>query len=137
MYMISVMTFFAIGGTFAMLIRLELFSHGKTIIDAPTYNQVMTFHGAVMVFMVIIPGIPAFFGNFILPMQFGAKDVAFPGVNLISWYCLMVGAIVAFSHCSLMASTRAGPFTRPIPSHRRTARRLLCWAPLSLAFRPF
>ena len=96
LYMISVMIFFAIGGTFAMLIRLELFSVGKTIMDAHQYNQVMTFHGAIMVFMVIIPGIPAFLGNFMLPLQIGAKDVAFPRVNLMSWYCLLIGASIAF-----------------------------------------
>src|SRR6185312_8422167 len=99
LYMISVMSFFAIGGTFAMLIRWELFSVGKNIMDAHTYNQVFTFHGAIMVFLVIIPGIPAFLGNFILPMHLGAKDVAFPRVNLLSWYCLMVGATIIF--CSL------------------------------------
>lgn len=95
MYMIAVMIFFAIGGTFAMLMRLELFSHGKTIVDAQTYNEFMTFHGSIMAFMVIIPGIPAFLGNFFLPLHIGAKDVAFPKVNLISWYCLVIGAIIA------------------------------------------
>lgn len=96
MYMISVMGFFLIGGIFAMLIRTELFTAGPTIMSADQYNQAMTFHGAIMVFMVIIPGIPAFLGNFILPLHLGAKDVAFPRVNLLSWYCLMVGAILAF-----------------------------------------
>src|ERR1700722_4633484 len=99
LYMIAVMCFFAIGGTFAMLLRLELFSTGRTIMDAHTYNQVMTFHGAIMVFMVIIPGIPAFLGNFMLPLQIGAKVVALPRVNLISWYCLLFGAIMPL--CSL------------------------------------
>lgn len=97
LYMISVMVFFAIGGAFAMLIRWELFSVGPTITDAATYNQMMTFHGAIMVFMVIIPGIPAVLGNFFLPLQLGAADVAFPRLNLLSWYCLMVGALVAFA----------------------------------------
>lgn len=96
MYMISVMSFFFLGGVFAMLIRTELFTSGKTIMEAGQYNQAMTFHGAIMVFMVIIPGIPAFLGNVLLPLQIGAKDVAFPRLNLLSWYCLMVGAIVAF-----------------------------------------
>jgi cytochrome c oxidase subunit I len=99
LYMISVMFFFLIGGIFAMLIRTELFSAGPTLTKdaAPgMYNQMMTFHGAIMVFMVIIPGIPAFLGNFILPLHIGAKDVAFPKLNLLSWYCLMVGAAVAF-----------------------------------------
>ncbi len=96
LYMITVMAFFLIGGIFAMLIRTELFTAGKTIVDAAQYNQLMTFHGAIMVFMVIIPGIPAFLGNFFLPLQLGAKDVAFPRVNLMSWYCLIVGAAISF-----------------------------------------
>ncbi|HAG90962.1 MAG TPA: cytochrome c oxidase subunit I [Bdellovibrionales bacterium] len=96
MYMISVLSFFAIGGAFAMLIRWELFGAGKNIVDAATYNQFMTFHGAIMTFMVIIPGVPAFLGNFFLPLMIGAKDVAFPRVNLLSWYCLMVGAAISF-----------------------------------------
>lgn len=95
MYMISVLFFFLVGGTFAMLIRTELFTSGKTIVSSGVYNQFMTLHGVIMVFMVIIPGIPAFLGNFVLPMQLGAKDVAFPRVNLLSWYCLMFGAIFA------------------------------------------
>lgn len=96
MYMISVMIFFFLGGVFAMLIRTELLTAGKTIVEANTYNQFMTFHGAIMVFMVIIPGIPAFLGNVILPLHLGAKDVAFPRLNLASWYCLVIGAAVAF-----------------------------------------
>ncbi|MCB0355695.1 MAG: cbb3-type cytochrome c oxidase subunit I, partial [Bdellovibrionales bacterium] len=95
LYMITVMIFFAVGGIFAMLIRTELFHAGPNIMDANQYNQAMTFHGAIMVFMVIIPGIPAFLGNFFLPMHLGAKDVAFPRVNLISWYCLIIGAAIA------------------------------------------
>lgn len=97
MYMLSVLSFFFIGGMFALLMRLELINPGKLIIGADTYNQFMTFHGAIMTFMVIIPGIPAFIGNFILPLHIGAKDVAFPRVNLMSWYCLMVGAVISFS----------------------------------------
>ncbi|OFZ12243.1 MAG: cytochrome c oxidase subunit I [Bdellovibrionales bacterium RBG_16_40_8] len=97
LYMITVLTFFLIGGIFAMLLRVELFATGKNIMSAAQYNQVMTFHGAIMVFMVIIPGIPAFLGNFILPLHIGAKDVAFPKLNLLSWYCLVVGAVIAVS----------------------------------------
>ena len=63
--------------------------------NSALYNQIMTYHGAVMVFMVIIPGIPAFLGNFVLPLQIGAKDVAFPRINLLSWYCLVIGSLVA------------------------------------------
>ncbi|WP_413289727.1 cytochrome c oxidase subunit I [Bdellovibrio sp. HCB337] len=97
MYFITVMFFFLMGGIMALLIRLELLTPGQTVMSADTYNQVMTYHGAIMVFMVIIPGIPAILGNFFLPLHIGAKDVAFPKLNLLSWYCLMAGAILAFS----------------------------------------
>ena len=95
LYLVSVLTFFFIGGVFALLLRLELFTVGKTIMEADTYNQFMTLHGVMMVFMVIIPGVPAIFGNFFLPLQIGAKDVAFPRLNLMSWYLLMIGGFVA------------------------------------------
>ncbi len=95
LYLFSVLTFFFIGGVFALLLRLELFTVGETIMQPDTYNQIMTLHGVMMVFMVIIPGIPAIFGNFFLPLQIGAKDVAFPRLNLLSWYLLMTGALVS------------------------------------------
>ncbi|MDE0151757.1 MAG: cytochrome c oxidase subunit I [Bdellovibrionales bacterium] len=95
LYLFSVLTFFFIGGIFALLLRLELFTVGETIMGPEAYNQIMTLHGVMMVFMVIIPGVPAIFGNFFLPLQIGAKDVAFPRLNLLSWYLLMTGALVA------------------------------------------
>lgn len=94
LYAISVAVFFLVGGIFALLLRLELFQPGA-LFPAETYNRFMTYHGAIMVFMVIIPGIPAIFGNFFLPLHIGAKDVAFPRLNLASWYCLMLGAVMA------------------------------------------
>ena len=92
LYMVTVFSFFFVGGVFALLMRLELFKVGETLMNSALYNQVMTYHGAIMVFMVIIPGIPAFLGNFVLPLQIGAKDVAFPRINLLSWYCLVIGS---------------------------------------------
>lgn len=97
MYFIAVFSFFLLGGIFALLIRLELFQPGQQFFGQDTYNRFMTLHGAIMVFMVVIPGIPAFLGNFILPIHIGAKDVAFPRLNLMSWYIFMIGAVVAFS----------------------------------------
>ncbi len=97
LYFITVMAFFLVGGIFALLIRTELLTGTMALFPAETYNRVMTYHGAIMVFMVIIPGIPAFLGNFIMPMHIGAKDVAFPRLNLLSWYCLLVGAAIALS----------------------------------------
>lgn len=95
MYFISVLFFFLVGGIMALLLRYELIAPGPTIMTPNQYNQALTYHGAIMVFMVIIPGIPAILGNFFLPLHIGAKDVAFPRLNLASWYCLMIGAMLA------------------------------------------
>jgi cytochrome c oxidase subunit 1 len=97
MYLVSVLFFFLIGGIMALLLRGELFAPGKTLFDAQTYNEVLTYHGAIMVFMVIVPGIPNILGNFFLPLHTGAKDVAFPRLNLASWYVFMFGAMLAIS----------------------------------------
>lgn len=97
MYMMAVLFWFLLGGIAALAIRLELFKSGIHLVDANGYNQLMTYHGAIMVFMVIVPGIPAIFGNFFLPMHVGAADVAFPRLNLLSWYVFMAGAFLAVS----------------------------------------
>ena len=93
MYLISVILAFFLGGMFALLIRLELLTPGRTIMGAATYNRVFTLHGAIMVFLFIIPSIPAAMGNFVLPIMVGAKDVAFPRLNLMSFYIYVIGAI--------------------------------------------
>jgi len=93
MYLISVLFFFFVGGIFALLVRTELLTQGQTIMDADNYNKAFTLHGAIMVFLFIIPAIPATFGNFILPIMLGAKDVAFPRLNLASLYIYVLGAI--------------------------------------------
>ncbi len=93
MYLVAVILAFFMGGMFALLIRLELLTPGRTIMGAATYNRVFTLHGAIMVFLFIIPSIPAALGNFILPIMLGAKDVAFPRLNLMSFYIYVVGAV--------------------------------------------
>lgn len=95
MYLASVCFFFFLGGIFALIIRLNLMHSGHPVVEAKTYNQLMTYHGAIMVFLVIIPAIPASIGNFVLPMMLGAKDVAFPKLNLASYYIYLLGAILA------------------------------------------
>jgi len=95
MYLCLVLAAFLIGGVFALLVRIELMTPGKTIVDADTYNRLFTLHGVVMVFLFIIPSIPAALGNFILPIQLGAKDVAFPKLNLLSLYVYAFGACFA------------------------------------------
>jgi len=95
MYLIAILTAFFLGGVFAILVRLELLTPQQTIVGAKTYNQLFTLHGTVMVFLFLVPSIPAALGNFFLPMQLGAKDVAFPKLNLLSFYVYVVGALFA------------------------------------------
>jgi cytochrome c oxidase subunit 1 len=92
MYLFAIMFMFMLGGIFALLLRLELLHPGKDFFEHDTYNKLFTLHGAVMVFLFIIPSIPAAIGNIILPLQIGAKDVAFPRLNLMSWYIYIIGA---------------------------------------------
>ena len=95
MYLVSVLMSFFVAGLFAMVIRIELMWPGETIIDQDTYNQMFTLHGAIMVFLVLIPSVPASLGNFVLPIMLGAKDVAFPRLNLFSYYLWVTGAVMA------------------------------------------
>ena len=95
LYAVTVAAFFLMGGVFALLVRTELAAPGETIVGQDQFNQLFTLHGVVMVFLVIIPAIPGILGNFVLPIQIGAKDVAFPRLNLASWYIFMAGAIMA------------------------------------------
>ncbi len=92
MYLIVTSVSLLLGGAFALLVRAELFTAGPTIMEHDTYNRMFTLHGAVMVFLFIIPSIPAALGNFVLPIQLGVKDVAFPRLNLASFYIWVLGA---------------------------------------------
>jgi cytochrome c oxidase subunit 1 len=103
MYAAVMFTFFLVGMTIGLLIRLELIAPGQQFYDAKTYNTFFTLHGVIMIFLFIVPGIPAIFGNFILPLQLGAEDVAFPRLNLASWYVYIAGAVLALT--SLFAGT--------------------------------
>ena len=95
MFLVAALIFFAVGGLFAMLIRIELLTPGPTVMDAMTYNRMFTLHGVVMIFLFMIPAIPSGFGNFLLPIMVGAKDVAFPRLNLLSFYVYLLGAVIA------------------------------------------
>jgi cytochrome c oxidase subunit I len=97
MYLASILFAFLLGGIFAILIRIELLTPGRTIMSADTYNRVFTLHGAIMIFLFIIPGIPVALGNFVLPLMLGAKDVAFPRLNLASYYVYVAGALFAIA----------------------------------------
>ncbi|MCH2137910.1 MAG: cytochrome c oxidase subunit I [Phycisphaerales bacterium] len=93
MYLVSVLGSFFLGGIMALLVRTQLLTPEGLIMDQDQYNQVFTLHGAIMVFLVIIPSIPAALGNFVLPIMLGAKDVAFPRLNLFSYWLWIVGAL--------------------------------------------
>ena len=93
LYLISITAFFALGGFFAMLIRLELATPAGDLLTSDTYNKMFTMHGVVMVFFFLIPSIPAVFGNFLIPIMIGAKDLAFPRLNLASWYIYVLGGL--------------------------------------------
>ena len=92
MYLIVLAVVFLIAGIFALLVRTELFTKGQTIMGADQYNFTFTMHGVMMTFLFLVPATPAILGNFVLPLHLGAKDVAFPRLNLASWYVYLAGA---------------------------------------------
>jgi cytochrome c oxidase subunit 1 len=93
LYLASITLFFFLGGVFALLIRLELLTPAGDLVSSETYNKLFTMHGLIMVFFFLIPSIPAVLGNFLIPLMIGARDLAFPRLNLLSWYIYVVGGI--------------------------------------------
>jgi cytochrome c oxidase subunit I len=96
LYMISITLFFFVGGLTAVLFRLELLTPQGDIVAADTYNRLFTIHGVIMVWFFLIPSIPNVLGNFLIPIMIGARDLAFPRLNLASWYVYMVGGFITF-----------------------------------------
>ncbi|MCX7963573.1 MAG: cbb3-type cytochrome c oxidase subunit I [Candidatus Sumerlaea chitinivorans] len=91
LYLLGITFFFVIGGIFALLIRLELMTPKGDLVSSDTYNRLFTQHGLIMIFLFLIPAIPGVFGNFLIPLMVGARDLAFPKINLASWYMFMIG----------------------------------------------
>src|SRR5258708_32839941 len=91
LYLIAITFFFFLGGSFAVMIHLELLTPQGDLFQSETYNKLVTMHGIIMVFFFLIPSIPATLGNFLVPLMIGARDLAFPRLNLASWYLFMVG----------------------------------------------
>ncbi len=120
LYLIALLSFFAVGVTFGFLIRLELLTPGRTIVDAQTYNEFFTLHGVIMIFLFVIPGLPAVFGNFFLPIMIGAKDVAFPRLNLLSWYMYVTGGLLVLLSILLPGGPADTGWTFYIPYSVRT-----------------
>ncbi|HNX82838.1 MAG: cbb3-type cytochrome c oxidase subunit I [Bacteroidales bacterium] len=94
LYLYSIVVFFFVAAFLGLLMRIELIAPGKTIMEPQTYNGLFTIHGIIMIFVIVIPGLAAVFGNFFLPILIGARDVAFPKLNLFSWYLYITGAVL-------------------------------------------
>jgi cytochrome c oxidase subunit 1 len=120
LYLVSMVSFFWVGVTLGFLMKLEMLTPGKTIVDAQTYNTFFTLHGFIMIFLFIIPGIPAVFGNFFLPIQIGARDVAFPRLNLFSWYLYIIGGLFAIASLFLQGGPIDTGWTFYVPYSIRT-----------------
>ena len=132
LYLVSVLTAFFVGGLFAEIIRTQLLiptgTIWKVILENPQvssqfkgYNQVFTLHGAIMIFLVLIPGVPGALGNFVLPIMLGAKDVAFPRLNLFSYYLYVAGAVLAVCSIAIGAVDTGWTFFTPYSSQTQTA----------------
>src|SRR5215467_4145084 len=94
LYLYSIIVFFFIAAVAAALIRAELITPQGDLVTSETYNKLFTIHGVLMVWFFLIPSIPAVLGNFVIPMMIGARDVAFPKLNLLSWYLFMTGGLM-------------------------------------------
>ena len=97
LYLASITLFFFLGGFFAVLIRLELLTPQGDMVQAETYNKLFTMHGIIMIIFFLIPAIPAVLGNFLVPLMVGAKDLAFPRINLLSWYIYILGGVISLT----------------------------------------
>jgi len=116
LFMISVTMFFFVGGAAAVLFRLELMSPRGDLVIAETFNKLFTLHGVVMIFFFLIPSIPAVLGNFLLPMMIGARDLAFPRLNLASWYIFMTGGVLAVGAIVIGGADTGWTFYTPYSS---------------------
>src|ERR1700692_1311866 len=117
LYLISITFFFFIGGALAGLIRLELLTPQSDLMATDTYNKVFTMHGIVMIFLFLVPSVPATLGNFFIPMMIGAKDLALPKINLLSWYLYVVGGILVLYTMMTGGVDTGWTFTTPLSTH--------------------
>ncbi len=116
LYMISITVFFFIGGIAAVIMRLQLLTPHSTLVEAETYNKLFTLHGVIMVFFFLVPSIPVTLGNFLVPLMIGARDLAFPRINLASWYLFMFGGGLTLSSIILGGLDTGWTFYTPYSS---------------------
>lgn len=117
LYLISITLMFFIGGAMAGMIRLELLTPQSDLVSTDTYNKLFSMHGIIMIFLFLVPSVPATLGNFLIPIMIGAKDLAFPRVNLLSWYIYIVGAITTLAVLVSGGVDTGWTFTTPLSTH--------------------
>jgi len=120
LYLLTMLVFFSIAVILGLLMRLEMLTPGRTIVEPQTYNTFFTLHGVIMIFLFIIPGMPAVFGNFMLPLMIGAKDVFFPRLNLLSWWLFIAGGLLALVSLFLPGGPADTGWTFYVPYSIRT-----------------
>jgi cytochrome c oxidase subunit 1 len=121
LYLVTTIVALSLGGTFALIVRTEHLTPTRTIVDAYTYNRMFTMHGIVMVWLFMIPSIPTAFGNFLLPIMLGARDVAFPRLNLLSYYIYLFGVVWVLAALWLGAADTGWTFYTPYSAHSPSA----------------
>jgi cytochrome c oxidase subunit 1 len=117
LYLFTTIFFFAIGGTAAAIIRLELLTPAGDLVSSDTYNKLFSIHGIIMVFFFLVPIAPAVLGNFLIPLMIGAKDVALPRINLFSWYLFVIGGSVELYMMITGGVDTGWTFTTPLSAH--------------------
>ena len=117
LYLVSITFFFVIGGVLAGLVRLELLTPPSDLMSTDTYNKVFSMHGIIMVFLFLVPSVPATIGNFLIPLMVGARDLAFPKINLLSWYLYVAGGIFILAAMVLGGVDTGWTFTTPLSTH--------------------
>jgi cytochrome c oxidase subunit 1 len=120
LYLSTMLVFFLTAAVLGVLMRLEMLTPGKTIVEPQTYNTFFTLHGIMMIFLFIIPGVPAVFGNFMMPIMIGAKDVFFPRLNLFSWWLFLTGGLLALVSVFLPGGAADTGWTFYVPYSVRT-----------------
>jgi len=121
LYLVTMSVFFLAAVSIGFVMRLEMLTPGKTIVEPQTYNTLFTLHGIIMIFLFIIPGMPAVFGNFMLPLMIGAKDVFFPRLNLLSWWLFLIGGLTAVSAVFMPGGASDTGWTFYVPYSIRTS----------------
>ena len=122
LYMVAILSFFTVAVILGVLMRIQMLSPDSKFLTGQAYNAMFTLHGIIMVFLVVIPGIPTIFGNFFLPILIGGEDMSFPRLNLFSWYLYMTGAFVVLASLAFGSGPGGHGWTFYVPYSLEHAR---------------